>query len=424
MPEVDVSFLELGVVTLDGRLRTRSIPRAQIDSVIREGFGFDGSSLKFVPIEDSDLVAIPDIKTLKIFTFNGRRVGFALCDVYKDEEPLPYYPRFVAKRVASEFEEKLLVGPEMEFYAITREPQTNEAYMWPAPQDSIKIIKQELMQSLIDLGIEVRLEHHEVAECQHEVVFHHKSLLEMADLLIFAKYFAKLFFFQRGIDVTFMPKPFQDLAGSGMHCHLSLWRGNENLFEGDGELSNEGKSFLAGVLRRVKEFTIFSNNTVNSFKRLVPGFEAPVYVTWGYGNRTTLVRIPSYTSKLNRIEVRSPDPLSNPYFTFTAILLAGMEGMKAKAKLPPPTQENVYEMVEEERVARGIEPLPASLKEAIEMAEKSEIVDKILGPKGKKLYLEEKKREWERYLNYLKLHQLPVNTKAVTKWEKERYFHA
>ena len=179
MPKIDVSFLELGVVTLDGRLRTRSIPRSQIDLVIREGFGFDGSSLRFAPIEDSDLIALPDLTTLRIFTFNGKRIGFALCDVYKDEKPLPYYPRFVAKRALLEFEEKLLIGPEIEFYVLTKDPQCNEAYMWPTPQDRVKPLKHELMEKLIDLGIEVRLEHHEVGECQHEVVLNHLSLIHI-----------------------------------------------------------------------------------------------------------------------------------------------------------------------------------------------------------------------------------------------------
>lgn len=420
----NVDFFELGIIDSDGRLRTRTIPRKCIKDVLENGYGFDGSSVGLASIEDSDMVAIPDINTLKIFEDNHHRIGFMLCDVFKNDKPFGGYSRFILKRILREIKFDAFVGPEVEFYIKKPELKGNREYMNPYPTDEFKPLKRELILELDKFGFDVKLEHHEVGDGQHEITFEHDTPLAMADKIIFYKYFLRIFFAKHGLQVTFMPKPFFGLAGNGMHCHFSLWKNNNPLFVEDENLTESAFSFIAGVLAHAKEITSSTNSCVNSFKRLVPGYEAPCYVAWGYGNRSTFVRVPVYTKNdVGRVEIRSPDPLCNPYIAFASILMAGIDGIKKKLKPPEPTNFNVYKLDEKKMRELGIETLPKNLNEAITHTEKGRILKNLLGDSFG-LFMNLKKKEWKSYIAFLEGKKLPIDTIKVTEWEHKSYFHA
>ncbi len=414
----NVDFIELGIVDLAGRLKTRTLVNKNIEKILKDGIGFDGSSVGLTDIEDSDLLAIPDPNTLKIFFSNGHKIAFFLCDVYKDDKPLPYYPRHILKNILKEKNYKFKAGPEIEFYVKKQNLSGNHEYMNPYPLDEIKPLKRILMKKLDEIGFDVKLEHHEVGDGQHEITLNHQDVLEMADNIIFYKYYLRTFFKENEKEITFMPKPFYWLNGSGMHIHFTLHNTNgENLFSNNGKLSENALKFIGGVLKYAREITLATNQTVNSFKRLVPGFEAPIYLSWGYGNRSALIRIPKYhRDKINRIEVRMPDPLCNPYLAIAAIYMAGLKGIEKNIIPPDPIQKNIYNMKNE------LETLPSNLKEAIEEAEKGTILRKLLNDGFTRL-ISEKLNEWDNYTKYLKEKNIPENTTKVTEWEIKQYFY-
>jgi len=412
-------FIEIGIVDLNGRLKTRTLMNKDIEKVLKKGIGFDGSSVDLADIEDSDLVAIPDPSTMKIYTCNGHRIAFFLCDVYKDDEPLSYYPRYVLKKVLRDNNLEMKVGPEIEFYVKKARVIGNHEYMNPYPLDDIKPLKRKLMKNLENMGFDVKLEHHEVGDGQHEITIGHKKAVEMADSIIFYKHYLRSFFIECGKDITFMPKPFYGLNGNGMHLHITLHDGSDkNLFTDGSELTDEAKSFIAGILSYAREITLATNQTVNSFKRLVPGFEAPIYLSWGYGNRSALIRVPKYRkNRINRIEVRMPDPLCNPYLAIAAIFLAGVDGIRRNMSPPDPISENIYKIGEE------MEMLPSNLGDVIKEAEKGTILRDIMN-EGFKRLIDLKKKEWNSYLEYLRENNLSEDMIEVTEWEIRKYFYA
>jgi glutamine synthetase len=416
--------LELGIIDCNGKLRTRTISRKYMEDVLENGFGFDGSSVGLAEIEDSDMVAIPDTNTLKIFEDNGHRIGFMLCDVFKNDKPFEGYSRFILKKVLQEIKFDAFVGPEVEFYVKKPELRGNKEYMNPYPIDEFKPLKRKLILELERLGFDVKLEHHEVGDGQHEITFKYDNPLAMADKIIFYKYFLRMFFAKHELQITFMPKPFFGFAGNGMHCHFSLWKNNNPLFVEDGSLTENAFSFIAGILAYAKEITSSTNSCVNSFKRLVPGYEAPCYIAWGYGNRSTLIRVPAYSrNDVGRVEIRSPDPLCNPYMAFASILMAGVNGIKKKLKPPEPVNFNVYELGDKKMKELGIEVLPRNLNEAIIHAERGMILKNLFGDNFR-LFMNLKKKEWKSYVTFLERKKLPVDTIKVTEWEHKNYFYA
>jgi len=414
----NVDFIELGIVDLEGRLKTRTLMNKNIEKILEEGIGFDGSSVNLSDIEDSDLLAIPDPTTLKIYSSNGHKIAFFLCDVYKDGKPLSYYPRQILKNILKKKNYKFKAGPEIEFYVKKQNFLRNHEYMNPYPLDEIKPLKRILMKKLDEIGFDIKLEHHEVGDGQHEITMNYQDALEMADNIIFYKYYLRIFFKENEKEITFMPKPFYWLNGSGMHIHFTLHNNNgENLFSNNGKLTETALKFIGGILRYSREITLATNQTVNSFKRLVPGFEAPIYISWGYGNRSALIRIPKYRKdNINRIEVRMPDPLCNPYIAIAAIYIAGLKGLEENIIPPDPIQENIYHMKNE------LETLPSNLEEAIKEAERGTILKKLLN-NGFTRLLKEKVNEWNNYMKYLKEKNISRNTLKITEWEIRQYFY-
>ena len=354
-------MIELGIVDLDGNIRTRS-------GEVKES-GFDSSSVGLAPIEDSDLMAKLDGRKWS-YKLKEELIEFHFCNVYKRDKPHPLDVRRLLRDYLKKYPYEVKIGPEIEFYIEEGQHESNENYMLPYPLDRDKPLIQEFMGKLDDMGYGVKLEHSEVGEGQHEITIAADDPMAMADKILFYKYYARIFFKENKKTVTFEPKPYKGLNGSGMHLHISLKKdGKQISFLRDAE----GQSFLAGVLKHIKEITVFLNPTENSYDRLDPGYEAPVYISWGIGNRSALIRIPNYREGDEyRFELRSPDPLMNPYLGFIAILEAGLDGVRKKLKPPEPIQKNVYEV-------KGLDRLPSSLKEAIEEAEKSDLLKGVMG---------------------------------------------
>ena len=382
----------MGVLDGNGWLRVRSFVKDV------EEFGIDGSSIGYAEVNDSDLVA----RSLGREYTMGEEV-FVLCDLWKKGKPLETYSRNILKRVLEKHEIEVLVGYEVEFHIM--EEERRGFYMAPSPVDRVKGEKFELLEFLNSLGIPAVLEHHEVGRGQHEITIEAGKLPEKADEFYVAKYAMRKFFERKGLEVTFMPKPFTGEPGNGNHIHLSVWKEGKNLFEGEG-LSKFGRSFLAGVLKYAREIALATNSTVNSYKRLVPGHEAPTVIAWGFGNRSALVRVPDYR-KHDRIEIRNPDCLCDFYLALAAIVEAGMKGVEEGLNPPEPSSEVLYG-------SQKYKSLPANLGEAIEEAEKGNILKKLLGSRFEG-YIKQKKREWEEYV------KATGDREEVTEWERNRY---
>ncbi|MCD6403245.1 MAG: glutamine synthetase [Candidatus Aenigmarchaeota archaeon] len=412
-----VDFIELGIVNVLGQLKTRTFLNKNVDEILEYGFGFDGSSVGMARIEDSDLVALPDMSTLRVFDAGGYIIGFMLCNVFKREKPFMADPRNLLKSFLEKYPYTSYLGPEIEFYII-RENKQNGNYMDPYPVDVFKPLKRELLLKLDSLGFDVKLEHHEVGQDQHEITIRYDNPLTMADKIIFYKYFLRSFFKDKGFDITFMPKPFFGMAGNGMHCHISVWENGKNLFENGTSLSEEGMSFIAGLMEHAQEMTLLTNFTVNSYKRLVPGYEAPCYVSWGFGNRSAMIRVPSYRNKVSTIELRSPDPLVNPYLAFLSILSAGLDGIEKGLKPSSPINFNLFKTPRVE----DIEVLPSTLEQAISNFIKGKLLKKVLGDVASSI-VELKKNEWDSYISHLSQIEKPTDTLEITEWEKKMYFY-
>ena len=413
--DLGVKFIRLWFTDILGSLKNVAITLEELEEALEEGVGFDGSSVEgFTRAEESDMIALPDPNTFAVLPWRPRENAVArmFCDIVRPGgEPFEGDPRYILKknlRQAADLGYTFYVGPELEhFYfksADCPQPLDQGGYFDLTPLDLATDLRRETILALEELGIGVEYSHHEVAPSQHEIDFRYADAFTMADNVMTYRLVVKEIALKHGVYATFMPKPLADQNGSGMHINMSLFSGEKNAFfdaDDPHSLSEVGRRFLAGVLRHVREFTVVTNQWVNSYKRLIPGYEAPVYVTWALTNRSDLVRIPQTKpgkESAFRLELRSPDPACNPYLAFSAILAAGLEGLKAKQPLPlpPAAQTNVANLSTEERQRLGIQALPRDLGEAIEAAESSDLLRRALGEHIFRSYLENKRIEWER----------------------------
>ncbi|MDP2912131.1 MAG: glutamine synthetase family protein [Candidatus Omnitrophota bacterium] len=413
--EKNVKFIRLWFTDVLGFLKGFAISPSELEGALEEGMGFDGSSIEgFARIEESDMVARPDPDTFAILPWRSDEdysVARMFCDIYEPSgKPFAGDPRFVLKRNLAKAKElgfTYNVGPELEYFYFkdskTPEPLDNGGYFDLAPLDVAQDLRRDTIFTLQGLGITVEYSHHEVAASQHEIDLRYTDALTMADNVMTYRLVVKEIARKHGVYATFMPKPIFGINGSGMHVHQSLFKGDRNAFFEKGEkyhLSGICKAYTAGILKHAPEITAITSQWVNSYKRLVPGYEAPVYICWAQMNRSALVRIPMYKpgkEKATRIEYRSPDPSCNPYLAFSVMLAAGLEGITKKYKLSEPSNDNIYHMSEAEKEKAGIKSLPEDLLEAIKIAENSKLIKECLGDKLFEYFIRNKKMEWNEY---------------------------
>lgn len=427
--ERGVSFIRLQFIDILGIPKNVEIPVARLEEVLERGISFDGSSIEgFVRISESDMYLRPDLETFTVYPWSkeGRRTARLICDVYTPTgESFPGDPRFCLKREiakAGELGFRMCVGPEPEFFLLnldeqghpTLAPQDQGSYFDLLPIDRGEETRAEIVRALTEMGFEVEAAHHEVAPAQHEIDFRYTDVLRTADNIITFKQVTKTIALAHGLYATFMPKPIPGINGSGMHSHISLFQGDKNAFydpEDHYNLSEVAYHFMGGVIEHIHAITALANPLINSYKRLIPGFEAPVNICWARINRSALIRVPaSQTPEIStRLELRSPDPAANPYLAYAAILASGLDGIKRKIEPPPPVEENVYELSPEERQERQIATLPRSLEEALEALKQDEVVKGALGDHILEKFLEAKEQELADY------------HRAVSHWEIEQY---
>ena len=412
--EQEVAFVQFWFTDVLGQLKSFSVTPEELPLAFSEGMGFDGSSIEgFARIEESDMVAIPDPTTFQLLPWRPqeRPAGRLFCDILNpDGSPYDGDPRYALKRVLKKASDKgytFYVGPELEYFYfksdVAPEILDRGGYFDVTPLDRGSDLRRFTIFALQQMGIQVEYSHHEVAPSQHEIDLRYDEALRMADKTQTYRIAVKEIARQNGAHATFMPKPLFGHNGSGMHTHQSLFRGEKNQFfepQDRFHLSREAKCYIAGLLRHARELTAITNQWVNSYKRLVPGYEAPVYICWARRNRSTMIRVPMYKpgkEKATRIEFRAPDPACNPYLAFAVMLAAGLDGIENGYQLPDPVEEDIYHMSETERKARGIQSLPGSLYEAILEYEKSDLVRKTLGEHIFNKFLENKRIEWDTY---------------------------
>jgi len=413
--EHDVKFIRLWFTDILGILKSFAITVEELEGALEEGMGFDGSSIEgFARIDESDMVAMPDPDTFQLLPWRPkehRAVARMFCDVLKPGgEPFEGDPRYVLKRnlkKAADMGFTFYVGPELEYFyfrdSCGTEALDQGGYFDMTPLDMATDMRRDTVLVLESMGIGVEYSHHEVAASQHEIDMRYTDALTMADNVMTYRLVVKQVALDHGIYATFMPKPVFGVNGSGMHVHQSLFQGEKNAFfdeKDDYHLSRAARWYIGGLLKYAPELTAVTSQWVNSYKRLVPGYEAPVYLSWARRNRSDLIRVPEYRpgrEKATRVEFRSPDPACNPYLAFSVMLAAGLKGIEEKCEPPEPVKENVYEMSEEEREKRGIGTLPASLLEAIMLTEKSEVVRQALGDHVFDAFIQNKKIEWDQY---------------------------
>uniref|UniRef100_A0A7V4DGH9 Glutamine synthetase n=1 Tax=Candidatus Caldatribacterium californiense TaxID=1454726 RepID=A0A7V4DGH9_9BACT len=409
-----VKFIRLWFTDVLGSLKSFAIPFEELETALYEGMGFDGSSIKgFARIDESDMVALPDPATFQLLPWRSgeEKVGRMFCDILNpDGTPFEGDPRYVLKRNLKRLAEKgytFYVGPELEFFYFKSDkepvPLDRGGYFDLTTLDAASDLRRDTIRTLEEMGIRVEYSHHEVAYSQHEIDLRYADALTMADNVMTYRIVVKEIAQKYGVYATFMPKPIMGINGSGMHTHQSLFRGDTNAFFDPHDpyfLSDVARKYIAGILHHAREIALVTNQWVNSYKRLVPGYEAPVYICWARRNRSALVRVPMYKpgkEKATRIEVRHPDPACNPYLAFAVMLAAGMAGVEGNYELPEPVERDVYHMSPEERKALGIESLPGSLKEAIDCALESELLQKTLGEHVFTYLIESKLVEWDEY---------------------------
>ncbi|UCH33697.1 MAG: type I glutamate--ammonia ligase [Armatimonadota bacterium] len=414
--EHDVKFIRMWFTDILGFLKSFSITVEELEGALDEGMGFDGSSIQgFARIDESDMVAKPDPSTFTLLPWRPkehRAVAKMFCDIVEpDGSAYQGDPRWALKRVlkrARDMGYTYYVGPELEYFYFRSSEGPPEVldrggYFDLTPLDVAHDLRRETVLTLEEMGIGVEYSHHEVAPSQHEIDMRYTDALTMADSVMTYRLVVKEIALRHGIYATFMPKPIYGENGSGMHTHMSLFQGEKNAFfdpKNSYHLSETGKHFIAGLLKHAQEICLVCSQWVNSYKRLVPGYEAPVYLSWAQRNRSDLIRVPVYKpgrERATRIEFRSPDPACNPYLAFAAMLTAGLDGIENKCECPPPVEENVYEMTEQERAKRGIESLPEDLGHAIELAEGSDVLRGALGDHIFDNFIANKKIEWQEY---------------------------
>ncbi|MEW6614887.1 MAG: glutamine synthetase family protein [Thermodesulfobacteriota bacterium] len=421
--ERDVSFIQLWFTDVLGYLKSFAITPPEIDEALDEGMGFDGSSIEgFARIEESDMIAKPDPTTLEFLPWRDEEkpVVRMFCDILEpDGSHYKGDPRYVFKRLLQKAKDQgytFYLGPELEFFYFTENknpmPLDEGGYFDTTPLDTAGQLRRESIFALQKIGIDIEYSHHEVAPSQHEIDMRYDEGLRMADKTMTLKIIVKEIARRNGVYATFMPKPIFGINGSGMHTHQSLFKSDQNAFYNPKDkynLSDIGKSYVAGLLKHAREFTAVTNQWVNSYKRLVPGYEAPVYICWARRNRSTMIRIPMYKpgkEKATRIEFRSPDPACNPYLAFAVMLAAGLKGIEKGYPLPDPIEEDLYHFSPEKRKEMNIHELPGNLYESILEVEKSELVREALGDHIFYKFIENKKIEWDRYRTHVSQYEL------------------
>jgi len=424
--ENDVKFIRLWFTDILGFLKSFAITVEELEGAFSEGMGFDGSSIQgFARIDESDMIAMPDPNTFSILPWRPREHSVArmFCDILEpDGSPYKGDPRWALRRnlkKAADLGYTFYVGPELEYFYFKDSQGTDVldsgGYFDLTPLDVASDLRRDTVLALEDMGIGVEYSHHEVAPSQHEIDLRYTDALTMADNAMTYRLVVKEIAMKHGVYATFMPKPLFGQNGSGMHTHQSLFKGAKNAFfevKDPYHLSNVGKYYIAGILKYAPEICSLLSQWINSYKRLVPGYEAPVYISWARRNRSTLVRVPMYKpgkEKATRIELRCPDPACNPYLAFAVMLSAGLKGIEEKCPLAEPIEEDIFEMSEERRKKLGIKALPGSLYEAVSMTEKSELVREALGDHIFEKFIANKKIEWDNY----RIH--------VSQFELERY---
>ena len=410
----DVKFIRLWFADILGNLKGFAITVEELESALTRGMGFDGSAIEgFARAEEKDLYALPDPHTFAVLPWRPRENAVArmFCNIVNpDETPFEGDPRFVLRRNierAAKMGFTYYVGPEIEYFYFKSdtcpEPLDSGGYFDQTSMDLATDLRRETVLMLEELGVPVEASHHEASPSQHEIDLRHTDAMTMADTVMTYRVVVKEIAQRNGCYATFMPKPLSDVNGSGMHIHQSLFKGGRNAFydaEDPDRLSDTARYFVAGLLKHAREITSVTNQWVNSYKRLVPNFEAPIYVTWATVNRSDLVRLPSYKpgrEESRRIEYRAPDPACNPYLAFSVMLAAGLAGVENEYELPDPAEADVFDLTEAERSRRGIESLPNNLLEALRITENSELVHNALGGSVFNSFVENKKIDWERY---------------------------
>ncbi len=427
--EEDVEFIRLQFTDMYGNLKNVAVTTSQLHKVLNNECMFDGSSIEgFACIEESDMYLYPDLDTFEIFPWRPQqgKVARFLCDIYKiDGTPFAGDPRYILKKVlkeASDMGFTFQVGPECEFFLFnldeaglpsTKSPEKG-SYFDVGPVDSGENARREMVLMLEEMGFEVEASHHEVAPAQHEIDFKYEDGLKTADNIVTFKMAVRTIARRHGMHATFMPKPKSGMNGSGMHINMSLLKEGKNIFQdetSDHGLSEEALQFIAGLMHHVPSMAAITNPLVNSYKRLVPGYEAPVYIAWSQTNRSPLIRIPATRGEGTRVELRSPDPSANPYLALAVCLAAGLDGIKNKRKPVPSVNGNIHLMSDEMKKELNIKHLPASLGEALEEYENSDFIRKVLGDHMFENYLKAKKTEWIQYRT------------QVSEWEIEQYLN-
>lgn len=428
--EEDVEFIRLQFTDIFGTLKNIAITSSQLEKALDNKCMFDGSSVEgFVRIEESDMYLYPDYDTFEIFPWRPQqgKVARLICDVYTpDGKPFEGDPRWILKKTIKEANEmgyRFDVGPECEFFLFHTDdnglPTTlsheKAGYFDLGPNDLGENIRRDMVLTLEEMGFEIEASHHEVAPAQHEIDFKYDEVLKTADNIQTFKMTVKTIAKRHGLYATFMPKPKFGISGSGMHINMSLaTEEGKNIFadeNGKIGLSDDAYHFIAGIMKHARGMSAITNPLVNSYKRLVPGYEAPVYIAWSAKNRSPLIRIPASRGNETRVELRNPDPTANPYLVLALCLAAGLDGIKNKIEVPESVDCNIYEMTPGERRAAGIENMPADLKEAVDCLVADEFLCSVLGEHITTKYVEAKMKEWENY------------TTRVSQWEIDEYLY-
>ena len=426
--EEDVEFIRLQFTDIFGTLKNIAITSSQLEKALDNKCMFDGSSVEgFVRIEESDMYLYPDYDTFEIFPWRPQqgKVARLICDVYTpDGKPFEGDPRWILKKTIKEANEmgyRFDVGPECEFFLFHTDdnglPTTlsheKAGYFDLGPNDLGENIRRDMVLTLEDMGFEIEASHHEVAPAQHEIDFKYDEALKTADNIQTFKMTVKTIAKRHGLYATFMPKPKFGISGSGMHINMSLaTKEGKNIFadeKGKIGLSDDAYHFIAGIMKHARGMSAITNPLVNSYKRLVPGYEAPVYIAWSAKNRSPLIRIPASRGNGTRVELRNPDPTANPYLALAGCLIAGLDGIKNKLEVCDSVDANIYAMTKKERRERGIDSLPETLIDAVKHLEKDELIMEFLGEETAEKYIEAKKAEWKSY------------KVAVSEWEVNQY---
>ncbi|MBR6723300.1 type I glutamate--ammonia ligase [bacterium] len=426
--EYNIKFIKLQFVDINGQVKNLTIPSEHIDKALDNEIMLDGSSIKgFRSIETSDMFFHPDINTFQILPWreqNGVNSARLICDIYNaDGTPFEGCPRCNLKRLMQAAEKmgfSMNIGPEAEFFLfakdkdgkVTTKTSDNAGYYDVGPEDLGEDVRSDIVLTLQEMGFDIEASHHEGAVGQHEIDFRYADILTAADNVATFRIAVKAIAAKHNLHATFMPKPIYGIQGSGMHCNISLFKGGKNAFydkKAEYELSDEAKYAIGGMLKHVRSITAVTNPTVNSYKRLVPGYEAPVYLAWSLANRSALLRVPAKRGVSTRVELRSPDPACNPYLAFAAILEACLDGIRNKIDPPAPVESNIYKLTSKERKKQRIDALPGSLAEALDCMDKSLVTQAALGEHIFKEFMTSKKKEWDSFRTY------------VSQWELDKY---